>query len=312
MTEFFTDFGLRDWLLILGPIFIAGILIHGYWRMRTNRNSLKMSLDKSFVSDIKDDVENGDELSMLRAELPNGGARVKIPEQTSLNLEEAVPVLMDPIVDDAGSSPAKSKPALDKRADHETKKGADERPAKKADKPVNKMSESAAVSETPSEAPSKSQSEPQSKPRSDSGQRPIPKDLPEKYMVLNVMSVGSPFNGQELLECLVEQDMALGEMSIFHRERSGQTQFSLMNAVEPGSFDINEMSQIKTPAISMFMRVHELRKPSVVFEEMLGVADALAEELGGEVRDETRSVMTTQTIEHCRQELEEYEFKNPV
>ena len=42
------DFGLRDWLLILGPVFIAGILIHGYWRMRSNRSNLKMALDKSF------------------------------------------------------------------------------------------------------------------------------------------------------------------------------------------------------------------------------------------------------------------------
>tara|TARA_R110002072_G_scaffold31735_6_gene97588 strand:- start:3993 stop:4775 length:783 start_codon:yes stop_codon:yes gene_type:complete len=258
MTEFFAEFGLRDWLLILGPVFIAGILIHGYWRMRTNRNSLKMSLDKSFVSEVSDDVESGDELTMLRAELPNGGARVLMSEQTSLNLEESVPVLMDPVDDE---------PAVEK------------------------------ITEVQAE---------EAKP----GPKPLPKNLPEKYMVINIMSVGGPFNGQELLECLVSQQMSIGEMNIFHRLRDGKDIFSLMNAVEPGSFDLNEMPNIETPAVSMFMRVHELHKPTLVFQEMLSVADAIAEELGGEVRDETRSVMTSQTIEHCRQELEEYEFKN--
>ena len=43
-------FGLREWLFILGPLFIVGILAHGYWRMRSNRQNLKMALDKTFVS----------------------------------------------------------------------------------------------------------------------------------------------------------------------------------------------------------------------------------------------------------------------
>ena len=39
------DFDLRDWLLILGPVFISCVLLHGYWRMRRGANELKMSLD---------------------------------------------------------------------------------------------------------------------------------------------------------------------------------------------------------------------------------------------------------------------------
>ena len=124
------------------------------------------------------------------------------------------------------------------------------------------------------------------------------------------MAVGEPFAGQQLLECLLEQDMAIGEMSIFHRMQGEQTLFSLMNAVEPGSFDMATIAEIETPAISMFMRVHEIRQPVRVFQQMLEVAAAVAEELGGEVRDETRSVMTTQTIEHCRQQLQEYVLKH--
>ncbi|MFT4799417.1 MAG: cell division protein ZipA [Candidatus Azotimanducaceae bacterium] len=286
MTEFFAEFGLRDWLLIVGPVFIVGILVHGYWRMRTNRNTLKMSLDKSFVSDVNE-PENAVELSMLRAELPNGGARVKMMEQQTLNLDDSVPVLMHPVDEPAVVEVAQvAQVAQDVEATPE------------------------AVAEHRSEPAQEIEIESQSDDLAAIPLAPLPKNLPEKYVVINVMSVGDPFKGQELLECLIEQDMTLGEMSIFHRLREEQSLFSLMNAVEPGSFDLNAMGQIETPAVSMFMRVHELHKPTQVFQEMLNVADALAEALGGEVRDETRSVMTSQTIEHCHSELEEYEYKN--
>jgi len=277
MTEFFAEFGLRDWLLMLGPIFIAGVLIHGYWRMRTNKNTLKMSLDKSFVSDVNDGDEGGDELMLLRAELPNGGARVIMSEQTSLNLAESAPSLMVPVVEEPRQKPSQTP-----------------RDQFFEDEPTP------AVVEVEVEVGA----------QSTKAQAPLPKDLPEKYIVINVMSIGEPFKGQELLECLLNQQMTMGEMDIFHRSSQGKELFSLMNAVAPGSFDLNEIANVETPAVSMFMRVHELRKPTQVFQEMLIVAESIAEELGGEVRDETRSVMTSQTIEHCRLELEEYEFKN--
>ena len=86
---------LQTWLLILGPLLIAGILVHGYFRMRS-RNTLKMALDKRFLN--KGEVEDeGSGQSSVRAELPNGGARVgDPPEQGSLDLAD-VPVLMEPV-----------------------------------------------------------------------------------------------------------------------------------------------------------------------------------------------------------------------
>ena len=45
------------------------------------------------------------------------------------------------------------------------------------------------------------------------------------------------------------------------------------------------------------------------FFALLAVANAIATELNGDVRDETRSVMTPQTIEHYRQSIKEFQFK---
>ena len=88
------EFNLREWLLILGPVFIAVILLHGYWRMRNGRNKLKMALDKNFLSQ-RGDEDDVDALAMLKAELPNGGAR--IIKAHDLDASQNVPVLMEPV-----------------------------------------------------------------------------------------------------------------------------------------------------------------------------------------------------------------------
>jgi cell division protein ZipA len=314
MTEFFAGFGLRDWLLVLGPLLIIGILIHGYWRMRVNRNSLKMRLDKSFVSDLNENGAGEDELSLLRAELPNGGARVLSPtEQTSLNLDDDVPVLMNVAADQRAEEPSANKePSAGKEPSADKEPSAHETPSA-SDAPVTNQQPEAHTPAGRDEAAAESEASGQQSRKSADliePMSPLPDSLPEKYVVINVMAVNGVFQGEELLECLLAQNMTLGEMSIFHRLQGDKTLFSLMNAVEPGSFDMATIKSIETPAISMFMRVHELHYPIRVFQQMLEVAAYIAEHLGGEVRDETRSVMTPQTIEHCRQQLQDYILKH--
>ena len=43
------------------------------------------------------------------------------------------------------------------------------------------------------------------------------------------------------------------------------------------------------------------------FELMVDAARTIAETLGGELKDEQRSVMTRQTIEHCRERIRDFE-----
>lgn len=259
------DFGLREWLLIIGPVFIIGVLLHGYWRMRANRNRLKMSLDRSFMSSPGERLSEDEDLSMLRAELPNGGARVReVPEQTSFDLDEDVPVLMEPVEmgDDRERSPGEEEDTVAE-------------PASTAESPV---------------AP----------------------DKPEHFVVVYVTSVDGRFNGQSLLESLVELDMQFGDMNIFHRiDGAGKPLFSLVNAVEPGTFDIAKMDQLETPAVSLFMKAHDVAEPIRAFDEMIDVAQSLADELGGEVKDASRSVLTPQTIEHCREEIRDFQHRYP-
>lgn len=287
------DFDLRQWLLVLGPIVIAGVLVHGYVRMRSGQNQIKMKLDKSFVSQVGE-TDGVDDLNLLRAELPNGGARVIVsdPADEVPVLEETVDLPSSSAIDQvpAAESPD-AQAAVDRHLPHEFA-------ASSTDQSLDEPIQQEAAKESLGEG------------RDGAESVAVATDLPEMFIVVHVLALGEPFPGQALLEMLMEAGMTFGSMDIFHRQAGSEVQFSLANAVEPGTFDVSSMNNFTTPGVTLFMRVHELGDPVRALDDMLVVADAIALELGGEVRDETRSVMTPQTIEHCRQSIREFQFKH--
>ena len=92
--------------MILGPIFIGVILLQGYLRVRVKKgDEIQLSLDNNYKSSLGEN-EDFDELSLLKAELPNGGARiVPPPEQSSLSLD--VPMLAEPETVQKAAKPRK-------------------------------------------------------------------------------------------------------------------------------------------------------------------------------------------------------------
>ena len=289
------EFDVRDWLLVIGPVFIVGVLVHGYWRMRSNRNTLKMALDKTFLTDNGDvDDEDKHDLSFFKAELPNGGARlVSDPEQVALDLNEEVPVLMDP-VEMGDASPADRRIADRPKAEISVQRA----PSRDSVRTVTESSQKIETSVDEQVSVSDSESTTKQRPGA---------NCPERFVILYVAAIHEPFEGQHLLECLLDQGMTFGEMDIFHRTSdAGKILFSSANAVAPGTFVVSEMHQIKTPAISLFMQANLLNDPLAAYDQMVEVAQNLALDLVGEVKDESRSVLTPQTIEHGRQSLVEF------
>ncbi|MFT7041636.1 MAG: cell division protein ZipA [Candidatus Azotimanducaceae bacterium] len=298
------DFGLRDWLFILGPIFIIGVLAHGYWRMRVNRNSLKMSLDKSFLNSRHQSQDGAAEVETLRAELPNGGARViSKPTQVSLNLDDDVPVLMEPVsppdpLFDVDVVSDIAVPAMLESGTSSAMDGGAIPDAESEPEPDDVTPESNAESERNAALESVAKLQATAPLRAVVG-------CPEKYLVLYVVARNKDFRGDALRSCLNKHQMRLGEMNIFHRlNADDRSEFSLVNAIEPGTFDADTMASMTTPALSLFMRAHELTNPILTYHEMLGVAEALAKTLNGEVRDESRQPLSRQTMEHYQADLQ--------
>lgn len=89
---------------------------------------------------------------------------------------------------------------------------------------------------------------------------------------------------------------------------NGEVLFSMANAPKPGTFDLDDIEGFSTRAVSFFLSLPGPRHPKQAFDVMVAAAARkLAHELGGELKDDQRSVMTAQTIEHYRQRIVEFE-----
>ena len=141
-------------------------------------------------------------------------------------------------------------------------------------------------------------------------------DLPDPEEVLVITVVGK--NRQHLdgvrLQRVVEAcGMEHGDMSIYHRfdgtGAAASLQFSMANAVNPGTFDPNAMDALETPAVSFFMSMREPRDAMTAYECMLATAETLAKNMDGDLLDEDRSVMREQTKEHYRQRIRDFEMQ---
>ena len=284
----------------MGPIFIAGVLLHGYFRMRSGQNEIKMKLDRRFLSRQGED-HVVDELSLFKAELPNGGARHLDPKAGAVTPGDDVPLLMDSV--ELPSMSATSSVDLPKT---DPLPASTPEPIAEPEEPTIDHS----VDEAPAKAPP-ARKAPKIEEDPPAEETAVPIRKPEMFVVIYVLALDEPFPGQGLVEVLLNSGMTFGEMDIFHQlDDRGAQLFSLASALEPGTFNLSSLDQFSTPGVTLFMRVHELAEPLQVLDSMLSVADKVAQELNGEVRDETRSVMTPQTIEHCRQSLTEFLYKH--
>jgi len=136
----------------------------------------------------------------------------------------------------------------------------------------------------------------------------------KEVIVINVLArTGEEFQGPALQRLLEACGLLYGDMDIYHRHETTDTtspvQFSVASAVEPGTFRPAEIATLSTPGISFFMSLPGPGNALQAFNFMYETAQAVVRNLGGELKDERRSVMTSQTAEHCRQRIREFERK---
>lgn len=134
----------------------------------------------------------------------------------------------------------------------------------------------------------------------------------EEVIVINIFAPeGESFAGMELLQLILNCGMRYGDMDIFHRHEDGfdrgRVQFSMANAIEPGTFDLETMGEGESPGVSFFMGLPGPKNSMKAFDFMLETAQTLVRNLGGELYDERRTPMSEQTIAHCRQRIRDFE-----
>jgi cell division protein ZipA len=118
-------------------------------------------------------------------------------------------------------------------------------------------------------------------------------------------------NGAMLLPSLLTLGFKYGEMNIFHRHQdnagSGDVLFSLANMFNPGTFDLENMDQLSTRGLSLFMTLPGPGEALQNFNLMQSAAKKLAEEFGGQVLDKSRNVLTVQTTRQYVEQIRDFQ-----
>jgi len=295
------DFSLREWLIVVGVIVIVGVLIDGYRRVRSgSRGRIKMSIDKS------QQLSENDRMDYFGGELPNGGARVvnrsgdavtetdsatESMEQQVSAFDVAHELRPDPLFADD------YEPEISVPVDEASKDELSPTPPEPTQPETDTKT---VIDESPVVEPA-----PQPEPQKAAFQEV------EEVIVMNVFSRdGSGFNGSDLMRVILACGMRYGEMDIFHREEEGAgaaIQFSMANLVKPGTFNLDGMDDFSTPGVSFFLSLPGPKNSMKALDYMYETAQCVVKNLNGELKDEMHSAMTSQTIEHSRQKVRDFE-----
>jgi len=128
-----------------------------------------------------------------------------------------------------------------------------------------------------------------------------------KIVTLHVIAPrGQLFDGEQLLGLFEQRGYHYGDMNIFHSMHQDKTVFSIAKVVEPGTFDINQISSFDTPGISLILQLPGPVAADVAFEVLISEAFDMANTLGGTVLDADRSTLSKQTVQHMREGVYEY------
>jgi len=286
-------------LIILG--LVVALIVN---MRRKRRNDYKMN-----ARVVRDDTPVPDPHDRTSRELPNGGARVVGRQEPTFgdyfsesNLDESTTDLSKLDTDIAGDmdSDAGNDAALPEEA-----------------------FDVAEMSHRPLDAGSDAPIDPgtmdwldeiESVPTSQAQAARLPRHEETKVYSLNVIArADQGFAGDDILRLLLGCGLRFGDMDFFHlSEAQGGTptiQFSVANMMQPGVFDLENMDELSTQGLMFFLTLPGPHDMARAFDLMLETAHTVAHSLGGDVYDETRSVMTKQHVESLRQSIREFENK---
>ncbi|MBU1191365.1 MAG: cell division protein ZipA [Gammaproteobacteria bacterium] len=129
------------------------------------------------------------------------------------------------------------------------------------------------------------------------------------YLVAQSQQV---FSGADVDAALREVGLQYDdELHIYNRypngADSGTSVFGVANLVEPGTLELAAMAETGTPGLTLFLQLPGPLRPLQAFDLFATTAQQLATRLNGELRDKTRSTLSRQTLDHLRDDIQQFE-----
>ncbi|MGL4564134.1 MAG: cell division protein ZipA [Halioglobus sp.] len=302
------DLTIRDWMVVIGVVLIVAVGLDAWRRVqRERRPKVKVKLAPAAATGS----ERENDLAWLK-ELPNGGARV-VDRRDLINATNK----SDAAKREKAAAAAAKTPKLKAQPRPASGQAPASSAATEAEELVGGMSgvdsagEPATLDWLDNIDPDDDDSlPPLQRPAVDAGR--LPRDVDPEVFMLNVVGRDPEgFRGEDILHILLACDLRFGDMNFFHRHEfeagRGAIQFSVANMMQPGVFDIDHMGDFNTPGLVFFLTLPGPEDMMKAFDYMLETAQAVARNLNGDVLDESRSVLSRQSLEHCRQQIRDLE-----
>lgn len=121
------------------------------------------------------------------------------------------------------------------------------------------------------------------------------------------------FDGSELVKAFSAEGLEYGKFGAFHSlDERRRSRFLVASLVEPGSFEIEKMHELRCPGVSMFMVLPGPREPLSALDGMFTCARRLAERLDAEVLDDKGNALTMQQAGWLREQVVEYHRRSKL
>lgn len=138
------------------------------------------------------------------------------------------------------------------------------------------------------------------------------------FIALTIMGADdTKLKGEAIAAAVAATGFHLTPAGIFHfdvEDAHGYKQalLGLANILEPGTFDSAQMNSLVTPGLVLYLHLPGPLEARQAFDKLIEAGQQLADALGAELCDETRSALTRQTIGHLREKVEAFRFKQKM
>lgn len=283
---------LRFVLIIVGALAIAALLFHGLW---TSKKEGKTKFGSKPLGKL--DVENEEsDVVPERAFAPEDDFEIIKKERKEPGFVAQDEVIADPLID--------SYQDLEQAEPVQPAKREDELELEVPSISTQVLDEIEPIGDTSIEIAAESEA-------LEVKEADRVEEAPLEVIVLNVHCSGDePFIGTKLFESMQQNGLIYGEMDIFHRHAdlsgTGKVLFSVANMMQPGTLQHDDPAEFSTKGISFFMTLPCYGDPDPNFKLMLKTAQQIADDLGANVLDDARNLMTPNRIDAYKAQIQKF------